>query len=78
MFICRVVEINIKRSCIKKHKVRTDRNSLIGPNEVVRVATLLLKYLYTGDKRTAKWKAPFHPTFPGVEADLKRKPYHVV
>ena len=50
-----------------EYKVRTDNNSPTEPNEAVNVATLLLLYLLDRDKRTTKWKAPLHPTFPPAE-----------
>ena len=40
--------------------------------------TILLLCLDVRYKRTAKWKAPPHPSLPSPEVDRKRKQHHVV
>ena len=64
---------NGKQRSTKDNKERTDSNSPAEPNEAVRVATLLLKYLLDRDKRTPKWKAPLHPSLPPAQVGRKRK-----
>ena len=62
----------------REYKESTNSNSPTGPNEAVCLAKLLLLYyLLDRDKRTAKWKAPPHPSLPLAEAGRKRKWYHV-